>query len=117
MTEKLADLLNRLTVLTNQGKIKWEETAKRGFYQYSFPSYTVQIGEDPDEDPNFRYVLRVINNNNVVMEQVTPSDLQPHIFNAFDVMRELHVNAKREALGTEKALDDILLLLKEKEGK
>ena len=117
MTEKMADLLHRLSNLTSQGKIKWEETARKGFYQYSFPSYTVQIGEDPDEDPNFRYVMRLINDNNVVMEQVTPSDLQPHLPVAFDVMRELHIMAKREALGTEKALDDILLLLKETEKK
>ena len=114
MTEKLAALVNRLDVLTNEGKIKWEETARKGFYQYSFPSYTVQIGELPDEDPNSRYVFKLINEDNVVMEQVTPSDLIPYMPNPFDIMRELHVSAKREALGTEQALDDILGLLKEK---
>jgi len=114
MTEKIADLIKQLNILTNEGKVKWEETAKRNFYQCSFPQYSVQIGEFPDQLPELQFVFRLINMDNVVMEEASPSDLYPFMADAVVTMREMHTAARREALGTNKALDDILSSLKEK---
>jgi hypothetical protein len=47
------------------------------------------------------------------MVEVSPHQLQKHAPDAFIVMRELHTAAKRTALNTEKALDNILSLLGE----
>jgi hypothetical protein len=59
------------------------------------------------------HVLRLINADSLLMVEVSPHQLQKHAPDAFIVMRELHTAAKRTALNTEKALDNILSLLGE----
>ena len=110
--EKLATLLMRLHGRTMDGKVNWEVTARRNFYQVAFPEYAIQVG--PNEDGFL--VLKLYNDDNILLEEVDARDLQSHLkTNAHEMMHELYTAAKRKALNTDKALDDLLSSLEKED--
>src|SRR5689334_5127860 len=107
--EKLVALLRQLHKRTMEGKLDWEETTFRNFYQVAFPEYVVKIGPSQEGE----LVLRLFNKDNILMEEMSENQIHPGIFDAATTMRELYKAAKRKALNTEKALDDLLAALEE----
>lgn len=110
--EKLAKLLTRLHSRTMEGRVNWEATARKNFYQVAFPEYAIQVGPDDHGD----LVLKLYNNDNVLLEEVDATQLQSHLEpSAIVMMHELYRAAKRKALNTDKALDDLLSALEDDE--
>lgn len=111
--EKLAALLTRLHDRTMAGKLDWEETTRKNFYQVAFPEYAIRIGPDDHGD----LVLRLYNKDNVLMEEVAANQLESHLrgIPALVMMQDLYTAAKRKALNTDKALDELIASLDEKE--
>ena len=106
--EKLARLLERLHNRTMDGKVKWEATARKNVYQVAFPEYVIQVGPDDSGD----IVLRLYNQDNILLEIVRVEAIQHYLqLNALEIMSELYTAARRTALNTDKAVDDLLSAL------
>jgi hypothetical protein len=106
---KLSRLLIELIQRTSKGSLKWEGTAADGVYQMSFPKYTVQLSTRPAERDGFDdIVLTVLNSEGVVIEQAADPDFAPDVGEAYTAMKEMYATARRQALGVDSALDDLL---------
>ena len=92
--DKLATLLVELIQKTNNGSLRWEATAAEGVYQVSFPRFTVQISERGND-----FVLTILNSEGTLLEEAAD---------------QLYVNARRQALGVDAALDELLNELSKK---
>ena len=103
-------LIVRLLLRTGEGKLKWEETPTEGVFQTAFPEYVVRIMERSND-----YVIRVLDSNGSVVEEETDSDLRGDWPQAYGVMRELYIEARRSAKGVDKAIRDILSALEEED--
>lgn len=108
---KMADLISTLLEKTQSGKLNWEATAMSDTFQASFPKYAVLIFSTTHND-ELDYVLQIINDYGEIVERVEDTDLLEVMSNPFITMRELHEAARRNAMGVEEALNDILDFLK-----
>jgi hypothetical protein len=80
ISEKIAQLVTRIDDLSREGKIRWEETADENTFQAVVSAYTVQIKAEVDEySAGTNYDLKILNSNNVVIEDVNSSDLNKFI--------------------------------------
>jgi hypothetical protein len=115
--DKLIRLVQLISQKTESGELKWEETAQENTFQVAFPKYVVQIALIPDEQMYATYSLRILNDRNVVIEEVTPDSLNPYEPKSYEdskrIFRELYEAARRQALGVEQALDTLLQKLQE----
>jgi hypothetical protein len=109
---KMAVLIERLISLTNRSEIRWEATAQDDVYQASLPGYSVQILTRPTvhrgvdgED----VVVRIRNNEGKVIEEVADTDFSQDLLkNSYEKMQNMYQTARRQALGVEAALDELL---------
>jgi hypothetical protein len=102
--DKIVRLVRLLFKKTKTGEIKWEETAKLNIFQCSLSNYTLLIS---------RQTLTVCNQEGNVIEEVdglAPLQEGVHLTELFEL-------ARRDAMGVEKALDEILFLLEAGEAK
>lgn len=114
---KLAKIIEKLLERTQAGSVTWEETGKRGVFQAAFPGYTIQLllreGDHPSEAPD--YVVRIVNQEGNLLEEVADPELKEVMESAFAKMQELYTLARRSALGVDEALNRILSSLEEKD--
>ncbi len=105
MTPKIAQLVKRVHDQTQAGKIPWEETENDKVFQASFPTYTIRYSVRGDD-----YVLTIYNDQGSVVERVDDTNFAEDEvgFEPYPTMRETYESARRQALGVEKAIDDIL---------
>src|ERR1700722_11689569 len=101
--EKLGQLVAALLEKTTNGELSWKKTSNRDIYLTSFPKYSVTI-EGPDYSPKFR----LHNEDGETIEQLVlvtaPKD-------TIEQMTELFRLARRQSLGAEKAVDELLEIL------
>ena len=102
--DKIVRLVRLLLEKTKAGEIKWEETSKLNIFQCSLSNYTLLIS---------RQTLTVCNEVGDIIEEV---DGQAPLKEGVR-LSELFELARRDAMGVEKALDEILLLLEAGETK
>jgi len=96
--DKIIRLVRLLVEKTKAGEIKWEETSSLNNFECSLFNYSLLIS---------RQTLTVRNQEGNIIEEVDgEAPLQGGV--QFSELFEL---ARRDALGVEKALDEILLLL------
>ena len=115
--EKLAKLAYKLHQMTDRGKISWQETMTAGVYQASFSDYSVQISiEQSGREPVVR--IGIFGTDGNELESFTDEELSPEwlsefegIAGAFGMMYGTYQTARRVALGTEKAINQILSAL------
>jgi len=103
---RMATLVSKLSLKTQAGEVRWEETGEERTYQASFPGYAVHVfprGED--------YILQIFNDDGNLIEEVSDRDLTSYMGNAYIQMKELYELARRNAMGVEQALDKILSCL------
>jgi hypothetical protein len=115
---RLVKLIRLLQQRTNDQKIFWEQTVEENTYQVAFPNYILQIGyrmksENPFTD-EIDYFIRILDENNKIIEEATDDDLKPELGNAYQIMDNLHRSARRQAMGVDKAIDSILSDLENK---
>jgi hypothetical protein len=53
-------------------------------------------------------VLTVLNSDGTIIERATDTDFAKRLNDASPVMSEMHSTARRQALGVDKAIEDIL---------
>lgn len=117
MNPKLAELVRRIHHRTQNGALVWEEGLSKDVFQVSFPKYTVQIAREFRQEDNsgteyIRYVIRILNEENAVIEEATDVDLAEDFLggneNSYSVMENIYTIARRTAMGVEQALDALL---------
>lgn len=110
--EKVGKLIRSLHANTKAGSITWEETERHGTYQVSFPNYTIRLSNRVNPynpyDGDTDYVIQIINGDGDVVDEVSDVDVKDIVDNSYNVMKDLHDMARRQAFGVEKALDEIL---------
>jgi hypothetical protein len=112
---KLSELTQALMRKTKDGELAWERSSMDKVYVTRLGPYTIQISEEPGE--NFDdIVIRLYDEKGDIVD--TFSDVTFQGFNIegysgyFELMSELHKLASRQASGADKAVDDILRLLR-----
>ena len=101
--EKRLAIANKLLERTDRGAVKWEEAAEEKKFLTSFSQYSVAIrktlslGWGPDQ-----YTISLIDAAGKLLEEVSEKE------SSSAVLTTLYQKARREALGVEKALDDVL---------
>ena len=108
---KLAELVRRVHERTMAGKLAWEESSSRNVFQISFPKYTVQTSYQSGREGSIDYLIRILNEENVVIEQATDVDLENDLGDtgvSYKLMEELYLTARRIAMGVDQALDTLL---------
>ena len=112
--KKIIELVLRLGAKTEAGEIRWQEGFSENEYLVSFPEYSVVIqyvrsryGDDAAVQISIR------NDEGKIIESVTDEDISVSdgIENVFGYMEVLLVNARRQAMGVDVALDNILAKL------
>ncbi|HEV8718615.1 MAG TPA: hypothetical protein VGX03_38080 [Candidatus Binatia bacterium] len=118
-SEKLAVLLSQIHRQTQDGILGWEATIRGEVFQVAFPNYVVQIAKEarlgPDEEEVTEYVLKILNERNAVIEEITSSDLYENLRDPYGLMSEIYASARRQALGPDRALDNLLQALERNE--
>ena len=108
---RLIKMIRLLQQRTDDKKISWEETIHDNTYQSAFPTYTIQIGQYPNEDSfgkTIDYFIRILDEYNKVIEEATDVDLKNEVEYSYNIMGNLYRSARRQAMGVDKALDSIL---------
>jgi len=113
---KLVELVSRIEKKTISNSLTWETTADQNEFQTVLASFVVRTREyysfgetEPD------YEIKIIDGSGNILETITNGDL----FNIlkdetiegrhpYTVMSSIFKNAKRQALGIDKAIDSIL---------
>ena len=108
-------LLIKLQDKTKKGIANWEETTKKESYQLSLPKYSLNIslGFSRKNPESIEYFLKIYDDTGRLIEQVGDEDFHVEGFEAYSVMKDIHETARRIAMGTEKAIDNILSELAE----
>lgn len=107
---KYARMLQLLVEQTNSGKLDWKETGDESRFLVSFPSYSILISEEEGEDDTMDYFISIVNSEGKTVDRFSDVTLssQNLVANSFNIMRDLFNEARRRALGVDKALDDII---------
>jgi len=114
--EKLWKMIELLHDRTRVGSREWELTTSKKAFQTSFPNFIVRIAESLNED-TLDYVITILDENGNVVERASDVDIAETVFKsapppqnrkAFELMKDLYVMARRNAMGVEKALDSVL---------
>lgn len=116
---KLASLACRLYQRTYDGEVDWEETASTGVYQASFADYSIIISLQPPQSGGDSDVkISIIDDVGNEVESFLDVDLESEwlidlgiIETPFKIMKDTYDTARRAALGSEKAIDEILAVL------
>ena len=111
--EKLAVLTRKLHERTIAGKIAWEVTALEWMFQSVFGGNLIQISEIGND-----IKIAILNAEGDQIESFTDVDIKLLFSDpgkSFSLMTDIYSIAKRLALGTDQAIDSILLILEEEE--
>lgn len=104
---KIARIIQGVDRQTKAGKIDWETTETEGVFQASFANYSIRLSCS-EAEAGLDYWFVIINNEGLAIESVSDVQLSQEINAAYRFMENLYVNARRAALGVDKALDDLL---------
>jgi hypothetical protein len=102
---KLVEMTNLLLANTRAGTVKWEKTSTTGQFQAAFATYAIAI-RGPSDAPS----LYFFNEEGEMVEDFT--SVAAVLTGIVDQLKLLYQLARRQALGADKALDDILNILR-----
>jgi len=107
---KLNKIVKKLSEKTEAEKIEWEPTALEGVFQTAFSDYTIRLGTSTVRGGVEIYIY---NYAGELMESANCDALLSFDNNIYETMSKMYGAARRQALGVDKALDDILTALEE----
>ena len=113
---KVADFVLKIYEKTKSGDITWEKTQHDHVYQTSFPKYSIQICSGHDFENNPYVSLILYNDEGKMIETIHHDDQSLRVIDySYECMKETFEIARRQAMGLEKALDDIIVYLERKD--
>ena len=110
---KLVKLIEQLSSKSMKGELDWEQTDKEGIFQLTLAKYTIRISVMPaSENPDALDIfLAIYNEEGSLIERAVDYDMKNEFVNSYKIFKEIYDNARRKAMGVDKALDDILASL------
>jgi hypothetical protein len=123
--DKIVTLAKRIQERTKEGALRWEVTARENTFQVAFPESVVQISRWLDSRGREGYALRILNAEGLVLEDITEHTLQDVLRQSMTahegflgepspemaarrIMEDIYTSARRIALGTDRALEDLI---------
>lgn len=108
--QKMHVLINTLVEKTNRGELSWDTTDLDDVFQLTFSNNTIRLslGRSPSNLSEEAYFINIYDSNGKLIDSINDEDLGDLFSNAFIQLRGLYQNARRTALGVDKAIDDIL---------
>jgi hypothetical protein len=110
-SEKYLRLVSLLIKRTNENTAQWEPTSRDGVFALSLPDYTVRIsivrGGDDTQDVTFQ----IVNSEGTLIDTFTDNDAAAGLSDKTPAYRDisnLYDQARRQALGVDKALDQLI---------
>lgn len=108
--QKIVTLIERLSEKTTEGTVKWEESLfANSIYETQVGKHNIFVRERHEEemsDPD--YFLGFYNSAHEEIDSFSDRDLRDVMSSSYKIMRELYRAAKRQALGVNKMVDDVL---------
>ncbi|MFN4271511.1 MAG: hypothetical protein ACK4F5_01785 [Aliihoeflea sp.] len=106
--KSFVELINLLVERTNKNRQNWEEGPRQGSFYTQIGSNSVSIKAVADD-----YIITLYNQDGDQVDEISDPTLKQGGFEeAYGVMGELFDMARRNALGADKVLNDILNELK-----
>jgi hypothetical protein len=104
--EKLFNLVRRLHKSTTEGALNWDVTEKSGVFQSSLAGYAVrlEVRKSRAHPVDNEYFMTILDPLGDVVEEMGDEESE----GAFLIMKDLYECARREALGVDRAIDEIL---------
>ena len=90
---------------TASNELEWKEGVYSASFQVSFPNYSLTLSENQRERGGYDYVISILDADGSIIDTFSDIDLGEGYYSK---MVELYQNARRQALGVDKALDEIL---------
>lgn len=109
---KIVRLIQGIVRQTNAGKIDWEVTESEEVFQASFPNYSIRLSYTTS-NMGTDYWLTIMNDEGLVIESVSDVQIKSELEGSYRIMEGLYSDARRVALGVDKALDDLLSIFDE----
>lgn len=108
---QLVNLLAMVEEKSRAGAIIWERTAESNTFQTTVAGYVIksEIQPDPDSPGEPDYGLVVINRDNEPVESIYRWSIKdfPPGFSPHSVLKNIHISARRSAMGADAALQSI----------
>lgn len=106
---KIAKVVDSLIVNTELGKIIWKENLiDENTFKYSSANTSVIIGKKQHDYDEFSIFIEIYDKNGKQIEIVTDDDLSGFFDSSYQKMDNLFAVARRQALGVEQILDNLL---------
>ena len=104
--EKIVALLGRVYEKTQNGELRWEQTANPNAFTVSFARFSLSLERIPEtEDTHSFIVLRISNDQGRTVEELFDRQARRMGFSDMD---DLFERARRIAMGFDEALDELL---------
>lgn len=113
LQEKYRELVKRLYEKTKSGDISWQMSYENEIY-CSRSKYNVYLRSTRDADGEPLEVLELKNNADQIVDSFDDTDIAGSVVgyadsdNYYQLMASLRHSARRNALGADKALDDVI---------
>jgi hypothetical protein len=111
MTDKLRSLVDGLLEKTRAGEITWEEYPRDDVFQAALGDHVLTIerqGNIPARPWQSRVKINIYNMGGKVVESFDNTKIENAEQQYGDLMEEIHSLARRQALGADQAISDIL---------
>jgi hypothetical protein len=112
---KLLELLKKIEDKTAKGELKWEATALEDQFQTVLSNFILRVRREQDREGADVESFSLVNKDGLVLETIYPyllrkaaQDASENMMLPDNLLRSTFRNAKRQALGVEKAVDAIL---------
>ncbi|SRR6266404_7848748 len=107
--EKYQRLVQKLLERTDKNELQWKETASPETFQVSFSNYSLTLSEQTSGSGPSDFVVTIINSAGDLVDSFSDVLLdEGHGATYYRSMGELHQKARRQALGVDQAIDEIL---------
>jgi hypothetical protein len=110
-SDKYFGLILGLLKATKKRTAHWQPTAADETYQGTVGRFAVQIQARGSAYPNLDYYILIFNKDGTLIEEFSNLEFDERSLHAHRLMRELHTSARRQALGADTAIDELLELL------
>jgi hypothetical protein len=115
---KHQELVDGLFKRTKNGSLQWEEAVAPNAFQLPFKDHSLKLSEVENQDSSAPdYLLEIVNDEGRVIDSFTDVELgryrkdigfEDDAYIYYNIMKELYEMARRSALGSDRALNEIL---------
>ncbi len=108
---KYQQLVALLIKRTRAGTAGWEPTSRNAVFSLSLPDYGVWISMVDSEQGSHDVLFQIVNSSGAVIDSFRDVDVAANLSDkraSYEEMERLYQDARRQALGVDKALDSLI---------